>query len=198
MQVGQVVSVDKTIAYYFYGGDQKKHATRNIRDLRNNDFAVIGNLISSESDFEKAYDAMPGTVGTVIANFHGNSNHVFHINLSKIDMTKNIETFVLLSCNAGHQWTGFENFALRMANKSGGNIGQLVAVDGIHHRSGISTNISARIDSGWTNAINSAFVGAAKSQGFIRYKWNGTSYDINSVGYAFNSVRSLLKKVGVS
>ncbi|MDO4302257.1 MAG: RHS repeat-associated core domain-containing protein, partial [Clostridia bacterium] len=185
--------------YYFYGSDQTEHATSNIKDLRNNGYAVISTLITSTSDFTDAYNAMPSTVDIVIVNQHGSPSSVSYMNLSKLDMTKRIGTFVLLSCNAGHQWTGSESMASQIANASGGNIEQLIAADGTHFRGRFWNpyrGIKVEGDSKWEDYIDSSFEESAKSQGFIRYQWNGTSYEKNSIGHSFSSVRSLLKKVG--
>jgi len=186
--------------YYFYGSDQEAHATRNIKDLRNNSYAVIGKLTTSTSGFTKAYNAMPGTVDIVVVNFHGSPSSVDYINLSPLDMTKSIGTFVLLSCNAGHQWTGSESMASKIANASGGNIGQLIAADGTHFRGRFwnpFNGIEVKGDDTWEGYIDPSLTGSAKTQGFVRYKWNGTSYEKDFIGNSFSNVRGLLMKVGV-
>ncbi|MCL1982770.1 MAG: hypothetical protein FWG53_06780 [Clostridiales bacterium] len=116
-----------------------------------------------------------------------------------MDMTKSIGTFILLSCNAGHLWTGYDSIALQTANASNGNIGQLVSSDGTHFRGRVWNpfrGVKVKGDDEWKGYINASLTNIASSQGFIRYQWNGTSYDQTSIGNSFSSVRSLLSKVG--
>ena len=108
--------------FYFYGKDQAKHAESNIRGL-DDDFEVEGYLITCPQDFTDAWSNMYSIVGEdnidiVVVNMHGSPYSVDNIDLSTLDFTKNIDTFVLLSCYAGHQSTGYENFAQKILNTS--------------------------------------------------------------------------------
>ena len=81
---------------------------------------------------------------------------------------------------------------------SNGNIRQLITADGTHMRGTLSspnTGIQVIQDQAWEKYTTSL---AIISQGFVRYlKRSDNSYMVASIGKAFDSVKSLLKKVGV-
>ena len=198
VDLNSIFGWDTTI-YYFYGKDQTIHSKNNIADLRKHGYAVIGTYVKNGSDFKQAYNAMPATIDVVIINLHGDPKNISDINISDLDMSKNIDTMVLLSCNAGHLWTGEDSIALQIANASGGNIRQLIAADGTHLRSSTwnsKTGITVKGDNHWKDNVAEANIKCASSFGFICYQWNGTSYDLRCIGRSFTSVRKLLKKVG--
>jgi hypothetical protein len=189
--------------FYFYGEDQKSHAESNMKDL-NTDYEVKSYLITSIQDFTDAWNDMYNLVGdddidVVIVNLHGNPTYVEFMDLNKLDFTKNIDTFVLLSCNAGHQRNGADNFAQQILDASNNNINQLIAADGTHFR-GIFWHpfrgIEVKGDKTWKDYYSSLLTQNLPSMGFVRYKWNGKNYELTSIGPKFNSVKSLLKKVG--
>ena len=189
--------------FYFYGGDQEKHATSNMNDLKK-EFKVQGYFIQSPEDFRDAWSDMYNIVGeddidVVVINLHGNPDNVEFIDHDSLDYSKYIDTFILLSCNASHLSAGRVNVASKILLASNSNIGKLVAPDGTHYK-GTSFHPHRGIkvvgDDFWKQWLVPG--SEQKSSGFILYtrlEYSGF-YRMTSIGKSFKSVRKLLKKVG--
>jgi len=187
--------------YYFYGKDQEGHATSNIKDLRENSYGVAAYFVASEDEFIGFWNLMPESVDVVVVNLHGAPTTIEYMNLNRLDLTKNIGTAVFLSCNVGHQHTNTNNIVEQILSQSNGAIRQLVAPDGTHYR-GTFLNpfrgVEVKGDATWKSYYGTSVAQGESSVGFVKYSWDtdDSTYNTESIGKSFASVRKLLAKVG--
>ena len=135
-------------------------------------------------------------IDVIVVNLHGNPTYVEYMDLDTLDFSKNIDVFLLLACNAGHQNTGSENFAQKILTACDNNIANLIAADGTHFRNAPwhpFRGIRVEGDSEWRKYCTDE---DAESMGFVQYKFIFTEYFETSIGNAFKSVGALLQKIG--
>ena len=194
----------KAVLYYYYGKDQESHAKRNINKLEEK-YKVVYLRIESSTIFKAAWNrkGLPDKLDVVIINLHGSPSSVEYMNLNDLN-NKKIDTLILLSCNAGHQYlSGSSSFAKKLFDKFYGNVRQLIACDGTHYRGGFlkPSAISVEGDKHWKRYVHSTFINNKKypkSKGFVRYtkSTNRVGYTVTSIGFSFSSVADLLKAIG--
>lgn len=179
--------------YYFYGSDQQEHAKKNIKKLEKK-YTVSQWLITSEEDFTSLWNnSVPANVDTIIINFHGDPFDVRFVRIPKLN-TKQVDTLVLLSCNAGHLHTEVRPVARRLFEHL--TVRQFVACDGTHRRESperLDIGITVRDDNKWKYHFGESVDPNEKSWGFTVYSIYGPTY---SIGSSFNSVASLLASIG--
>ena len=179
--------------YYFYGEDQKSHAEKNIKLLEEK-YTVSQWLITKTEDFTSIWNnTIPKNVDTIIINFHGDPFDVQFIRIPKLN-TKQVDTLVLLSCNAGHLHTEVRPVARRLFEHL--TVRQFIACDGTHRRESLErpdVGISVIDEYKWKSYFGSSVDKNEKSWGFTLYSVYGLIY---SIGTSFNSVASLLECIG--
>ena len=194
---------DTSTLYYYFGEDQYENAIANVIDLiKDDDYEVICCPVSSESEFEQYWnvemmgDKRKTEIDGVIINLHGSIHSVNYMELDKLKFKKSINTLVLLSCNVGHMSGERPNFSETFMDTAGDRIQKMVAVDGTHVRGiGGKKSITAVADDTWQRyAPNSN----KKSMGFVLIQHCSLGgYDYSSLGSHFESLKKLLRKVGL-
>lgn len=112
---------------------------------------------------------------------------------------KEIDTLLLLSCNAGHQDYIYTNPAYMLWKKN--SIRQVVSCDGTHYR---CNSGFLGLGSGVTHIVKGDDVyksflttnKSRKSMGFVLYNKSSRRLDVYSIGYKFGLITDLLAKIG--
>ena len=182
---------------YIYGKDQKKAADVNYKILSEK-FLVYKYQVKSSKKFTEVWNTK-GTncrnklakIDIMIINLHGNPNSVEYMNLFSL-VRRNIDTLLLLSCNAGHQ-DYKKNVAFQIFNNN--NIRKLVCCDGTHYRPVCFGKVVHKVIA--DDDFRAYTEGKRKSQGFIVYeRTQPSAYKSYSIGSRFGSIKALLKKIG--
>jgi len=113
----------------------------------------------------KGYDK----VGMAIFNLHGSPTSIDYVNINNLD-SKNIDTLILLSCNAAHQ--DDNNIAYQFYKNN--NIFQVIGADGTVYvkRRGIfnkKVKYEAEDDDYWDNYRKAVGAPEREHVGFVRY-----------------------------
>ena len=201
---------------YIYGKDQKSAANTNIKLLKKK-YLVYGYFVQSHSDFEKVWNKK-GTnragklakIDILIINLHGDSRSVDFVDFNRL-VKRNIDTLLLLSCNAGHLDYVNTNPASRFYLNN--NIRQLVSCDGAHRRQIVTRTVWKPTKNNWFRTVKNKRVVHSvhgnvpfKKQctsprinfGFILYKGkrDGMISDYRMLSYQYDSTTKLLSKIG--